>query len=190
MTANPTDNPSGNSDVAPDLAPTELPPTAHADRLLPPANPVEPRARLWWGLQALLLFVPPLVVIVIVAMVWDSGRGWMIGLGVIVGVATLVCVVVEPIWRSAVHRWEVTEEAVYSRTGWWVREWRAAPISRIQTVDAVRGPLEQMMGLATLRITTASSRGAINIVGLDHVVAADLAQRLTEITQQTEGDAT
>nr|WP_249419816.1 PH domain-containing protein [Rhabdothermincola salaria] len=102
----------------------------------------------------------------------------------------VVATVVEPWWRLRVHRWEVTEEAVYALTGWWVLEWRVAPISRIQTVDTIRGPLEQVFGLATLRVTTASSAGAIDVVGLDDEVAARVAERLTAITQRTPDDAT
>jgi membrane protein YdbS with pleckstrin-like domain len=71
-----------------------------------------------------------------------------------------------------------------------VREWRVAPLSRVQTVDAVRGPIEQALGLATLRVTTASSSGAISIVGLDKDVAAELAERLTLVVERVPGDAT
>jgi membrane protein YdbS with pleckstrin-like domain len=60
----------------------------------------------------------------------------------------------------------------------------------VQTIDAVRGPLEQLLGLSTLRVTTASSYGAIDIGGLDRETAAQLADALTAITQQTPGDAT
>ena len=102
----------------------------------------------------------------------------------------IVGVGVEPFWRYRVHRWETTNEAVYARSGWLVREWRAAPLSRVQTVDALRGPLEQLLGLSTLRVTTASSYGAIDIGGLDQTTASRLADELTQITQQIPGDAT
>ncbi len=79
---------------------------------------------------------------------------------------------------------------MYVRTGYFWQEWRIAPMSRIQTVDTVRGPLEQVFRLATVTVTTASAKGAITIAGLDHEVAADLARRLTRIAQATPGDAT
>lgn len=75
-------------------------------------------------------------------------------------------------------------------TGVLLREWRIAPMSRIQTVDTVRGPLEQLFGLATVTVTTASAKGAVRIGGLAHGTAAELAERLTRITQDTPGDAT
>ena len=58
-------------------------------------------------------------------------------------------------------RWEVTDRAVYTLHGWLVREWRIAPISRVQTVDTQRGPLQQLLGLANVTVTTASARGAV-----------------------------
>src|SRR4051794_6032374 len=51
----------------------------------------------------------------------------------------LAYVAVVPSWRYLVHRWEVTDTAVYTQTGWWTRERRIAPMSRIQTVDHVEG---------------------------------------------------
>ena len=76
-------------------------------------------------------------------------------------------VVVVPRWRYAVHRWEVTDTAVYTQTGWWTRERRIAPMSRIQTVDYAEGALARLFGLASVTVTTASAAGALQIAGLD-----------------------
>jgi hypothetical protein len=92
--------------------------------------------------------------------------------------------------RYRVHRWEVTDDAVYTKAGWLTHEWRVAPLSRVQTVDARRGPLQQVFGLASVRITTASAAGDVTVDGLDHALAADLVQALTRRTQATPGDAT
>ena len=72
-----------------------------------------------------------------------------------------------PQWRYLVHRWEVTDTAVYTQTGWWARERRIAPMSRVQTVDHREGAIARLFGLATVRVTTASSAGALTIEGLD-----------------------
>lgn len=71
-----------------------------------------------------------------------------------------------------------------------MRVWRVAPLSRVQTVDSVRGPFEQIFGLATLRVTTASSSGAIEINGLDKDVAERVVEQLAAVTERTPGDAT
>jgi hypothetical protein len=84
----------------------------------------------------------------------------------------------------------LTEEAVYTLSGWLVREWRIAPISRVQTVDTEHGPLQQMLGLATVTVTTASARGPVKIGGLADGDARELARTLTERTQAHPGDAT
>ena len=65
-----------------------------------------------------------------------------------------------------------------------------APLSRIQTVDTRRGPLEQRFGLATVVVTTASAKGAVTMPGLDHALAGDIAEQLTVTTQAVPGDAT
>lgn len=158
--------------------------------LRPPAHRVERRAIGWWMLQSLMLGVPVLATAVVAYIWWEAARSWLLLAVIAASVMLIVGVVVEPLWRYRVHRWETTQEAVYARRGWLVREWRAAPLSRVQTVDALRGPLEQLLGLATLRVTTASSYGAVDIGGLDHRTAARLAEELTEITQQIPGDAT
>ncbi len=102
----------------------------------------------------------------------------------------LVDVLVVPAWRMRVHRWEVTDEAVYASSGWWLQEWRIAPVSRIQTIDTTQGPLQRRLGLASLEVTTASAAGPIMIEGLDHELARTLVDRLTTITHATPDDAT
>ena len=57
----------------------------------------------------------------------------------LVVVDAVVSIGVRPRLRYRVHRWEVTDEAVYTLTGWLSRTWTLVPISRIQTVDVTRG---------------------------------------------------
>lgn len=112
---------------------------------------------------------------------------WGPWIGLVLG---LPGVLIEPIGRYLVHRWEVTDEAVYTLSGVLEREWRLVPISRIQTVDTTRGLLERMLGLATLRIRTASHAGSSDIPGLPAGTAAGLAYDLTEAAAALRDDAT
>ncbi|ASO19470.1 hypothetical protein FHR81_000854 [Actinoalloteichus hoggarensis] len=166
------------------------PPDREEIWLQPPRHRIERRSVGWWLVRGALTVAVVVGALVAAYVLAEPARPWvgpvLIGASVL-GVAHLAVV---PLWRYAVHRWEATEEAVYVRSGWFVREWRVAPISRIQTVDTVRGPLQQLFGLATVAVTTASAHGAIYLVGLDHRVAADLTTELTRITQATPGDAT
>jgi membrane protein YdbS with pleckstrin-like domain len=158
--------------------------------LRPPRNNVDPRAVRWWTVRALLL-VAPLVLGLAIATALASGARLELG-AALAGVAFVggTYVVVMPRWRYRVHRWETTEAAVYTSSGWLRQEWRVAPMSRIQTVDTVRGPLQQLFGLSGVTVTTASAAGAVEITGLDHLLAAELVDRLTETTQAAIGDAT
>ncbi len=159
-------------------------------RLRPPANRVERRAIGWWTVQELLGAVIPALILAVLALLIEPARFWLLfSMTVILAIGIPYSIVV-PIWRYKIHRWEATEDAVFAKTGWLWQEWRVAPMSRIQTVDTERGPLEQLFRLSSVTVTTASAAGPIKIAGLDHVQAADLVQRLTRTTQATPGDAT
>ncbi|WP_374983593.1 PH domain-containing protein [Streptomyces fradiae] len=161
-----------------------------AVRLRAPRNRLDERAVAWWRAQWLLTAAVPAVVLAVLGVFLEPARAWLLGAAVAVAVLGAGCAAFFPRWWFRVHRWEVTEEAVYVRTGFFWQEWRIAPMSRIQTVDTVRGPLEQAFRLSTVTVTTASAKGAVTIAGLDHRLAADLAERLTLITRDTPGDAT
>ncbi len=156
--------------------------------LRPPAHQVDPRAVWWWRLRALALL---LVVAApqAVAFAVTGAPGWGMTLAA-TAVLLLAYGAFVPAVRFRIHRWEVTDEAVYTLSGWLVREWRIAPISRVQTVDTEHGPLQQLLRLATVTVTTASARGAVKIAGLDAAAAAELARSLTATTQAVPGDAT
>ncbi|EST21217.1 PH domain-containing protein [Streptomyces niveus] len=159
-------------------------------RLKPPNNRLNEKAVTWWRAQWLLLTLVPVAVLAVLGALIAPARTWLLVPAAVLAVLGLACTVVMPLVWFRIHRWEVTDEAVYTRTGYFWQEWRIAPMSRIQTVDTVRGPLEQVFKLSTVVVTTASSKGAIRIEGLGHELAAELAERLTHITQATPGDAT
>ncbi|WP_318207177.1 MULTISPECIES: PH domain-containing protein [unclassified Streptomyces] len=162
----------------------------NAVRLRPPRNAVDERAVAWWRSRLLVTTAVPVVVLGVLGAFIGPARFWLLVSAAAVAAVGLASTAFFPAWWFRVHRWEVTEDAVYVRTGAIWQEWRIAPMSRIQTVDTSRGPLEQAFRLATVTVTTASSKGAIRIEGLDHELAAGLAERLTLITQATPGDAT
>ena len=158
--------------------------------LAEPANPPSSKAPLLWAVGAAI----PWTVLAVAQVVWfalDGRRGWLhaaAAVGTVLGVALFVFVV--PAWRYRVHRWEIGAQAVYTRSGWLVQERRIAPISRLQTVDTQRGPLDRLFGLATVTVTTASSAGAVRIIALDSDVADGVAARLTDIASIGDQDAT
>jgi uncharacterized protein len=154
-----------------------------------PAHRVSPRARTMWRVSALVEGLMTLTALVVVNALFDDVRlpWWVFAAA---ATAHLAWAAVVPQWRYLVHRWEATETAVYTQTGWWARERRIAPMSRIQTVDHAEGAVERLFRLATVTVTTASAAGALQISGLDRDVARGLVDELTLKADAVEGDAT
>ncbi|WP_110777020.1 PH domain-containing protein [Mycolicibacterium peregrinum] len=159
-----------------------------------PAQRPSRKAPLVWALGAAI----PWVVLTLAQLIWfaiDQRMLWLHGTAAVVTVlGAVLFIVVVPMWRYRVHRWDINlgagTPAVYTRTGWLVQERRIAPISRVQTVDTHRGPLDRMFGLANVTVTTASSAGAVRIVALDDDVADQVVAQLTDIAAIGEQDAT
>ncbi|GGK72899.1 membrane protein [Sphaerisporangium melleum] len=164
-----------------------------------PANRVSRRAITLWLLEALVGYVLLVGGAALVAS-WVDGSGWtwlpawVLGhiwwLPIVLGVVMLPFIVLEPLWRYAVHRWELSGDVVYARSGWFSREWVFVPVSRIQTVDKEQGWFERLLGLATVQIRTASYAGSSSIQGLDFDVAARLAADLAHRAHELRDDAT
>ncbi|WP_017575664.1 PH domain-containing protein [Nocardiopsis kunsanensis] len=159
-------------------------------RLRPPRHRVDRRAIMWWTTRALMTTVAVTAVPAVPAVLVEPIRSWFLLTTAAVAAVGLAVTVVMPQWRYRVHRWEVTDTAVYTSSGWVWQEWRVAPMSRIQTVDTARGPLQRVFGLSSVTVTTASAAGPIEISGLDHTLATEVVDQLTETTEATPGDAT
>ncbi|MDT5015933.1 MAG: uncharacterized protein QOD39_2093 [Mycobacterium sp.] len=158
--------------------------------LVDPANRPSRKAPAVWALGAAI----PWLVLVAGQVVWfviDHRFLWLNATAAAITVLGIVVFVgVVPLWRFRVHRWDISPEAVYTRSGWLVQERRIAPISRVQTVDTYRGPLDRIFGLANVTVTTASSAGAVHIVALDSDVADRVVAQLTDIAAIGAEDAT
>nr|WP_296773765.1 PH domain-containing protein [Rhodococcus sp. (in: high G+C Gram-positive bacteria)] len=156
-----------------------------------PAWRPSPRAKQLWAINAALMWVPLFIAQIVWAVVDGKWTSWPhVAVFVVSVVLAAAHIVVVPQWRYRVHRWEISDTAVYTLTGWFDQERRIAPISRVQTVDTERGPIDRMLRLATVTVTTASSAGAVKITALDTDVADRAVKQLTEIAGRTMGDAT
>jgi len=116
-----------------------------------------------------------------------------LGAPAVVGLVVLVAVVAVGAWwvRSRYRRWvyQVREDSLYLERGVVVHRRTHAPYVRIQHVDTSRSPLERYLGLSTLVVYTAGSRGAdISIPGLEPDEARDLQQRVKRLAIDAEGD--
>lgn len=164
-------------------------PTTPSRPMLPdPANRVA-RAAIWhWMTRYGALILPTLVLLAAVVLLPLPKRATMICVAVlVVALALTVAVAIGlPYWRFAVHRWEVTDGFVFTRSGAIFRDWRIVPLHRVQTVEVSQGLLERAFGVARLEIRTASYTGSTSISGLDarqaRLVAADLTAALAPAT--------
>ena len=121
----------------------------------------------------------------------DTPLAWLRWLlPTLAGVYAVVAIGIRPWLRFRVHRWEVTDDAVYALTGWLTRTWTLVPISRIQTVDVTRGVLQQLFGLATVAVLTASSEGTVHVPHLDADVAQRVADDLARRAERVRDEAT
>lgn len=159
-------------------------------QLRSPANLVSPRARWYWAARALALWLVVLAVEIFGYTQTHGDRTPNVVALVLTVLIALAHVLVMPQWRYRVHRWESTASAVYTQAGWFSQQRRIAPLSRIQTVDTERGPLEQVFGLSNVTVTTASAAGPLRIHGLTRADADRLAAELTAATARNSGDAT
>jgi membrane protein YdbS with pleckstrin-like domain len=167
--------------------------SAVADPLLPglraPGNRVSRRAISYWTARAAASGAVVVAVELILAAVSGFPALWRAAVVVTAAFVALHAVIM-PRWRYRVHRWEVTDEALYTRSGWFSVHWRIAPISRIQTIDSHRSVGERLFGLANVTATTASAAGPVRIHALDRGLADRLLDQLAVATGQTPGDAT
>lgn len=168
----------------------EREPDTDAPWLRPPRHLVSPLAVWYWTARAAIGWVVLLVLEVIWMVAAPGSSSWHWTLLAITVALAGAHLIVMPRWRYRVHRWEVTPVAVYTQAGWFHQERRIAPLSRLQTVDSERGPIEQLFGLVKVTANTASAAGPLRITGLDRATAQGLVEELTAIAQQTPGDAT
>ncbi len=158
--------------------------------LRPPAELVSSRARTMWAVQGVIQTV---VLIVGGGVAWyflDPSVIWIL-LGIaVIAVVFVIGVLVVPVLRYRIHRWEVSDDAVYTQRGLVTIEQRIAPISRVQTVDTDRRVLERFFRLSSVTVTTASAKGELRIEGLDAELADRIVHDLTVVTAASKGDAT
>lgn len=108
--------------------------------------------------------------------------------GILVGVLLLLGVT----WVFLYYRvwmYQVQADAIYLERGVVTHVRSLVPYVRIQHVDTSRSPIERVLGLSTLVIYTAGSRGAdITIPGLLPDEARDLQRRVKELAIEADGD--
>lgn len=165
------------------------------DTLREPTRLVSPKALRLWRTSALVIAIPlwllGVVALVLAAVGVVDRWGWLLGVaGVLLLLGPLPWITVIPRVRFAVHRWEITDLALYVRHGWLVRTDEIVPLSRIQTVDSAQGPLMRLYGLRTVTVKTASAAGTVQVAFLDAETAHATVATLVAVSAATAEDAT
>jgi membrane protein YdbS with pleckstrin-like domain len=112
-------------------------------------------------------------------------RTVLVGVGAFLlfgGLAALHAVLYYRSWR-----YEVREDSLYLTRGVFTRVQTVAPYVRVQHIDARRGPVERVLGLSTLVVYTAGSRGAdVTVPGLTDDRADELQTALKRLAIESE----
>jgi membrane protein YdbS with pleckstrin-like domain len=145
---------------------------------------LHPRVRLLWAgrtavaalvLLGIVALVDRLVVPLPLAL---AAAGW----AVLVGVGIVHAVLAHRIWRFALE-----DDALFLVRGVLTRTDTSVPYVRVQHVDTTRGPVERSIGLASVVVYTAGTRGAdITVPGLRPERATELRERLRDLAGESE----
>ncbi|WP_458188344.1 PH domain-containing protein [Haladaptatus sp. NG-WS-4] len=93
------------------------------------------------------------------------------------------------VFKYRVWQFEIRDEDLYLERGVFTRVTTVVPFVRVQHVDTQRGPIERLVGLGSVVVYTAGSRGAdVTIPGLTPERASDLQRRLRNLAIESESE--
>ena len=147
---------------------------------------LDSRVRWLWIGRALLIGL--VVGGVATAVAFGVDRSWL-WVGPVVGVFIAGLGVTHSILLYRTWSYEVREDSLFLDRGVITRVQTVVPYVRVQHIDTSRGPIERSVGLSTLVVYTAGSRGAdVTIPGLTPPEADDLQTRLKRLAIESEGE--
>ncbi len=117
-----------------------------------------------WRISAGLSWLLPGVVAIGLGVALGSPWVWLI-LGCLLAVV-LFSVIAYPPMRFRRWRWQLTDLAVELRYGVLVHRKETVPYFRIQQIDIAAGPVDRLLELASLQVTTASASGSATLPGI------------------------
>ena len=142
-----------------------------------PARRLSPTARWLWRAQGGLATG---VALLLTGADLPGGSLWLL----LPGFAFAVGVVAIPELRWARWRYEVRDEEIDLRHGTVTITRTLIPMLRVQHVDTTRGPLDQLLGLATVVVHTAAGR--TTIPALDDEYAGRLRDQIARLARTAD----
>ncbi len=155
------------------------------DRLLPPKEHLDPRARTMWYVSESIQSA--MWVFMVGAGAWalirftDVTTWWVVLAAAFFIVGSIIETIISPAWKYRYWRFEIREDEVDLQHGFLVKTRQLVPMSRIQHVDTRRGPLQQRFGLSSVVFFTAA--GSMEIPALSQERAADVRNRIAELAK-------
>ena len=145
-----------------------------------PTRHLSPTARWLWRAQGLIATVMALALTGVLRSEAPGGSLWML-----LPLATFaIAVGLVPELRWSRWRYEVRDEEIDLRHGTVTITRTLIPMLRVQHVDTTRGPLDQILGLATVVVHTAAGR--TTIPALDEADAARLRDQIASLARTAD----
>lgn len=156
------------------------------EELLTEARTPDGRVRWKWGGRVAIVAA---VLGVIAGAISVLGLEWGVVPGVGVFVLALIVGVVHALLLYRSWEYQVREDALYLERGVFTHVKTVVPFVRVQHIDTNRGPIDRLLGLSSLVVYTAGSRGAdVTVPGLTPADAEDLQERLKLLAKESTGD--
>ncbi len=153
-----------------------------------PTQRLDRRAVQWWRVHAMLR---PLLLALLAAMAaralianQQAPPTWLLfAAAALLLLYGLFAVVVVPVLRWRIWRYDLNDHELYLKRGWLVVRRTVIPLVRIQHVDTSQGPLARYLKLSSVRVSTAA--GTHDIPALSDQVADQLRDRLSQLARIT-----
>jgi membrane protein YdbS with pleckstrin-like domain len=94
-----------------------------------------------------------------------------------------------PAARLRRWRWRLTDLAIELRHGVVVHRHDAVPYFRIQQIDIRAGPVDRLLGIAQLAVTSASAAGSATLPGIPAEMAPELRKELLRRAEASLGNS-
>ena len=183
--------PPGSTPAAPPDAPRPSPGPLSAPEPSTPSlddreRSLDPSIVTAWRLSSAAVAAGPALVASAAAFAVLDTAAWLVLAAVIALFGAVVLWI--PTLRYERWRWRLNPLAIELQHGVLVRRHDAVPYFRIQQIDVNQGPLDRLLGLATLEVTTASASGSAGLPGITAGEAPSVRTELLARAAQAVGD--
>lgn len=190
-TSPPPTAPSGSGTSAPTAPPPQPDEVGEVPELDDRQRPLDPRVIPLWRLSTALSTLFPGAIVTMAVAGFLGRTAAMISLGVVLVLAVVLAVWYPPA-KYARWRWRLTDLSLELHHGVWVRRTETLPYFRIQQIDVNQGPIDRLLDLASLEVTSASASGSVSLPGIPvgdaPAVRRALLERASQAAASDDGD--